>query len=64
METDFIDLKELRYTKPATFPLCSFTERRNLFDNTSSKRLRFIKVSWLDSHIDTEADFKSLLRNA
>ena len=62
METDFIDLKKLRYAKPVTLPLCSFTERRNLFDNPSSKLLRFIKVSWLDSHIDTEADFKLLLR--
>ena len=61
IETDSIKLKELRYKKSALFPLIDFTNNRELFDNSNSKLTRSIKASWLDSHIDSEDDFKQLL---
>ena len=61
IDTDSIELKNLRYRKRNTFPLFAFTQSRNLFDNPSAKRTRSINATWLDSRIDTEDDFKQLL---
>lgn len=61
MDTESIRLKDLHYKSNPNFTLISHTIGRNLFDNPSSKLIRSINATWLDSHIDNEADFKKLL---
>ena len=61
LDTESIDLKGLHYKNEARLPLVAYPSHRCLFDDPSTELTRSIKASWLDSHIDTESEFKHLL---
>lgn len=61
LDTESIDLKGLHYKNEERLPLVAYPNCRCLFDESSSKLTRSIKATWLDSHINTETDFKYLL---
>lgn len=61
MDTDSIELDCLRYKKIPGRLLISYPNDRSLFDDPACKLTRTIKVSWLDTHIDSESDFRLLL---
>jgi len=58
MPTSSIELKVFFYKNKNDFPLLALAVDRCLFDDPALKLTRSIDVTWLDTHIGSESEFK------